>query len=139
MVFNVVKVLEIEPGAELEDTVYDQWVRIKYKDHSLSLFDMDMKVSEEYVGDYSEMRIDAMFTELESDVSDPVMVKGNRFCGKVIDVRKNDSIYEHVVDLDGVRVTLCDHVEHRVGSMIKFKARLDVTEIRGKSDGWKKT
>jgi hypothetical protein len=136
MVFNVVKVLDIEPGAELDDTVYDQWVRIEYQDYSLSLFDMNMKLSEEYVGDYVEIKIDAMFTELEAVVSDPPMAKGNRFCGKIATVRKNDSIYEHVVDLEGLKVTLCDHVKYKVGTMIRFKARLDVVDVRGSKAGW---
>ena len=137
MVFNVVKVLGIEPGAELDNVAYDQWIRIKYNDQSLSLFDMDMMVSEDYVGDYVEMRIGAMFTELESDVSGPPTAKGNRFIGKVVEVETDESLITHIVDLGGILVSLSDHTEYPVGSMIKFKARLDVVEVRGSTGGWK--
>lgn len=137
MVYNIVKVLEIESGAELDDTIYDQWIKIEYQDHFLSLFDMNMKVSEDYVDDYVEMMVDAMFTEIEADVDAPPMAKGNRFCGKIVDSQRKESIYEHVVDLDGLKVTLCDHTEYQIGSMIRFKARLDVTDVRGSKVGWK--
>ena len=64
MVFNVVKILEIETGTELNRTVYDQWVRVSYKDHYLSIFDMDMLASVDAVGDFHEVKISVMFTEL---------------------------------------------------------------------------
>ena len=68
MSYNIVKILEIEPGAEIDDTVYDQWVKIEYKDHYLSIFDINIQVSEDAIGDYVEMKIDTMFKELEPDV-----------------------------------------------------------------------
>jgi hypothetical protein len=85
MVFNVVKILEIEPGAELDNTVYDPWVRIAYRDHSLSFFDMDMLAYTEAVGDFHKVKIGVMFTELEV-VDDPLMAKRNRFRGKAVEV-----------------------------------------------------
>jgi len=137
MVFNVVKILEIEPGAELDHTVYDQWVRIAYKDHYLSIFDMDMLASEEAVGDFHEVKIGVMFTELEAGVDGPPMAKGNRFRGKVVEVTEKDGLFEHIVDLDGLRVTLSDHEEYNVGAMLGFKARLDLLDFRGATGGWK--
>ena len=136
MVFNVVKILEIEPGAQLDDTVYDQWVRIAYKDHSLSIFDMDMIAYESAVGDYHEVQIGVMFTELEEDAG-PMMAKGNRFRGKVVSVTEEDGLYEHIVDLDGLRVILSDQKRYKVGSFLKFKARLDLLGFRGTTGGWK--
>ncbi len=136
MVFNVVKVLEIEPGAELDDTVYDQWVRIAYKDHSLSLFDMSMIAYESAVGDYHEVQIGVMFTELEEDTGPP-LAKGNRFRGKVVSVTEKDGLFRYIVDLDGLRVILSDQAKHEIGSVLKFKARLDLLDFRGASDGWK--
>ena len=137
MVFNVVKILEIEPGAELDHTVYDQWIRVAYKDHSLSIFDMDMLASEDAVGDFHEVKIGVMFTELEADVDDPPMAKGNRFSGKVVGLIEKDGLFEHVVDLDGLRVILSDHEEHSAGTVLRFKARLDLLDIRGATGGWK--
>ena len=136
MVFNVVKVLEIEPGAELDDTVYDQWVRIAYTDHSLSLFDMNMLAYESAVGDYHELKISVMFTELEED-DGPTMAKGNRFRGRVTSVTEEDGLYEHVVDLDGLKVILSDHEEYKIGTMLRFKAHLDLLDFRGAAGGWK--
>ena len=137
MVFNVVKILEIELGAELDHIVYDQWIRVAYKDHSLSIFDMDMLASEDAVGDFYGVKIGVMFTELEADVDDPPMAKGNRFSGKVVGVIEKDGLFEHVVDLDGLRVILSDHEEHGVGTVLRFKARLDLLDIRGATGGWK--
>jgi len=137
MVFNVVKVLDIEPGAELDHTVYDQWVRIAYKDHSLSIFDMDMLAPDDAVGSLHEVKIGVMFTELESGVDCVPMAKGNRFCGKVVDVNEQDGLFEHVVDLDGLRVILTDHQDHSTGTVLKFKARLDLLDFRGSTGGWK--
>ena len=137
MVFNVVKVLEIETGAELDGTVYDQWVRIAYKDHSLSLFDMNMLAYESAAGDYHELSISVMFTELEEVVDAPPSAKGNRFRGKVVAVTEEDGLYEHIVDLDGLRVTLSDHEEHKVGATLRFKARLDLLDFRGATGEWK--
>ena len=136
MAFNVVKVLEVEPGAELDGTVYDQWVRIAYKDHGLSLFDMNMLAYEGAAGDYHELRIGVMFTELEEDEG-PTMAKGNRFRGKVVAVTEEGGLYEHVVDLDGLKVILSDREEHKVGTTLRFKARLDLLDFRGAAGGWK--
>jgi len=136
MGFNVVKVLEIEPGAELDDTVYDQWVRIAYKDHSLSIFDMDMIVYESAVGEYHEVQIGVMFTELEEDAG-PMMAKGNRFRGRVVAVTEEDGLFRHIVDLDGLRVILSDQKRYEIGAFLKFKARLDLLGFRGATGGWK--
>ena len=135
MVFNFVKILEIEPGAELDHTVYDQWVRVSYKDHYLSIFDMDMLASVDAVGDFHEVKISVMFTELEAGVQGPPMAKGNRFRGKVAEVTEKDGLFEHIVDLDELRVTLSDHEEHKVGTMLEFKARLDLIDFRGATGG----
>jgi len=136
MVFNVVKILGIEPGAELDDTVYDQWVRIAYKDHSLSIFDMDMIAYESTVGDYHEVQIGVMFTELEEDMG-LMMAKGNRFRGKVVSVTEMDGLYEHIVDLDGLKVILSDQKRYEIGAILKFKARLDLLGFRGATGSWK--
>jgi hypothetical protein len=136
MVFNVVKVLEIEPGAELDDTVYDQWVRIAYKDHSLSLFDMSMIAYESVVGEYHEVQIGVMFTELEEDAG-PMMAKGNRFQGKVVAVTEEGGLFRHIVDLDGLKVILSDQNRYEIGAILKFKARLDLLDFRGATGGWK--
>ena len=137
MVFNVVKILEIEPGLELDHTVYDQWVRIAYKNHYLSLFDMNMLANEDAVGDFHEVRIGVMFTELKAGVQGPPMAKGNRFRGKVVEVTEKDGVFEHIVDLDGLRVTLSDHEDHKIGTMLGFKARLDLIDFRGATGRWK--
>ena len=137
MVRNIVNVMEIESGAELDGTVYDQWVRIAYKDHSLSLFDMNMLAHEGAAGEYHDLKISVMFTELEAGVQDPPMAKGNRFRGKVVEVTEKDGVFEHIVDLDGLRVTLSDHEEYNVGIMLGFKARLDLLDFRGATGGWK--
>lgn len=136
MVFNVVKILGIEPGAELDDTVYDQWIRIAYKDHSLSLFDMDMIAYETAVGGYHEVRIGVMFTELEEDAG-PMMAKDNRFRGKVVSVTEEDGLFRHIVDLDGLKVILSDQKRYEIGAVLKFKARLDLLGCRGATGGWK--
>ena len=138
MVRNIVNVMEIEPGAELDGVIYDQWVRIGYPGHTLTLFDSDLIVPEDYVGKKVEIRVDAMFTELEPDVDDPPMSKGNRFIGTIMSIKKDESLFEHMVDLGGFQVTLSDHTEYSVGSRIRFKARLDVVELLGSTGSWKK-
>ena len=117
--------------------MYDQWVRIAYKDHYLSIFDMDMLASEEAVGNFHEVKIGVMFTELEAGVQGPPMAKGNRFRGKVVEVTEKDGLFEYIVDLDGLRVTLSDHEEYNVGTILGFKARLDLLDFRGATGGWK--
>jgi len=136
MIFNVVKVLAIEPGAELDGTVYDQWVRIAYKDHSLSLFDMNMLAPGGSVGDYHEIMIGVMFTELEAEEGPPI-AKGNQFRGKVVEVNEENGLFEHIVDLDGLKVLLSDSNEHKIGTTLRFKARLDLVDFRGAVGGWK--
>lgn len=138
MVHNAVNVMEIESGAELDGTVYDQWVRIGWRGHTLTVFDMDMIVSEDLVGSKVDMKVDVMYTELEPEVDESPMAKGNRFIGVIKSVKKDDTLFDHVVDLEGLEVTLSDHMEHRVGSKVRFKARLDVVNVRGSSGGWKK-
>ena len=137
MVRNIVNVMEIESGAELDGTVYDQWVRIGYPGHTVTLFDSNMLVPEDYVGKKVEIKVDTMFTELEPEVDEPQMVKGNRFIGKILSVKLEDSLYEHIVDLLGFQVTLIDNAEYRVGSKVRFKARLDVVEVLGTKGSWK--
>ncbi len=137
MVFNVLKVIEVEPGAELGDTVYDQWVKVEYKDHSLSLFDSDMHVPSDAAGEYWEIKVGALVSQLESGVKDPIMAKGNRFCGDVVDVKREKDFFTHIVDLDGLRLEFSEKKEHPVGTRLKFKARLDVLEVNGSTTGWK--
>ena len=137
MVFNVVKILEIEPGAELDNTVYDQWVRIAYKDYSLSIFDMDMIAHDGVVGGFHEVKIGVMFTELEEVDDGSLMVKGNRFRGRVVEVTEKDGLFEHVVDLDGLRIILSDQEKYEIGTVLRFKARLDLLDFRGATGGWK--
>ena len=136
MAFNVVRVLEIEPGAELDGTVYDQWVKIGYKEYSLSLFDMNMLAYEKAAGDYHEISIGVMFTELEEEEG-PMMANRNMFRGRVVAVAKENGFFEHVVDLDGLKVILSDHEEHKIGASLRFKARLDLLDFRGAVGGWK--
>ena len=138
MVHNAVNVMEIESGAELDGTIYDQWVRIGWRGHTLTLFDSNMLVSNDQIGSKVDMMVDAMFTELEPEVDDPPMAKGNKFIGTILSVRKDESLFEHIVDLEGLQVTLSDNMEHRVGSRIRFKSRLDVVDVRGSTGGWKK-
>ncbi len=137
MVFNVVKILELEPGTELDNTVYDLWVRIAYKDPSLSIFDMGMLAYTEALGDFHEVKIGVMFTELEEVVDDPLMAKRNRFRGKVVEVTEKDGLFWHIVDLDELRIILSDHEEYKIGTVLRFKSRLDLLDFRGATGGWK--
>ncbi len=139
MVYNVVKVLRIESGAELGDNIYDQWVTVKVKNQSLTLFDMDMLVSLDAVGDYAEIEIGALVTEMESNVCASPLARGNRFCGKVVDVKHENSLYTHIIDIDGLRIHLMDPEELTINTMIRFKARLDVLDVRGSTSGWTNT
>ena len=137
MVFNVVKILEIEPGAELDNTVYDLWGRITYKDHSLSIFDMNMLAYAEAVGGFHEVKIGVVFTELEEVVDGPLVAKRNRFCGKVVEATEKDGLFRHIVDLDELRVILSDHEEHKIGTVLRFKSHMDFLDFRGATGGWK--
>ncbi len=97
---------------------------------------MDMIAYEGAVGDFHEVKIGVMFTELEAEVGPP-MAKGNRFRGRVVEVTEKDGLFEHVVDLDGLRVILSDQEKYEIGTVLRFKARLDLLDFRGATGGWK--
>jgi hypothetical protein len=36
-----------------------------------------------------------------------------------------------------MRVILSDHEEHKIGTVLRFKSRLDLLNFRGATGGWK--
>lgn len=51
------KITKIESGAQIEETVYDQWITIKQGDKQLSLFDQDMITPQSALGSLQRIRI----------------------------------------------------------------------------------
>ena len=133
MVFNVVKVVRVEPGAELDGTVYDQWLHIEYDGCKASIFDQMMIAPEHASGELHELKISVMATSVEPANGQASGISGNRFTGKIVAVRESDGLFEHLLDIHGLRIHLVDTKQHPVGEYLAVKGRLDLNDIQSPS------
>ncbi len=131
MVFNLVKVVRVEPGAELDGTVYDQWLHIECGDCKASLFDHMMIAPEHSKGEMHEVKVSLMSTGVEQGSPSEVGINGNRFTGKVVAIRElNSYYYDHLLDIKGLKVHLVDDKLYDIGGYLTVRGRLDLDDIQ---------
>jgi hypothetical protein len=131
MVFNLVKVVRVEPGAELDGTVYDQWVHVEFNGLNAALFDQMMIAPEHSSGEMHEVKISVMSTGVEHCSPSETGIAGNRFTGKVVAIRElNTYYYDHLLDIQGLRVHLIDDKLYDIGGYLTIKGRLDLYDIQ---------
>ena len=128
--FNLVKVVRVEPGAELDGTVYDQWLHIEYGDCKASVFDHMLIAPEHVSGEMHEVKISIMATSIEPSVSSNVGVAGNRFTGKVVAIRESKGYYDHLIDIQGLKVHLIENKLYDIGGYISVKGRMDLDDMQ---------
>ena len=130
MVFNVVRVVRVEPGAQLDGTVFDQWLHIEFGGSTASVFDHMMIAPEYASGELHEVKLCLMATRVEHSPSHSVGVSGNRYYGRVVSVLERDGLYDHLLDINRLRVHLVENVRYSVGEYLAVQGRLDLEDIQ---------
>jgi hypothetical protein len=130
MVFNIVRVVRVEPGAMLGDTVFDQWLHIEFGGSTASVFDSEMIAPEYASGEIHELKLSLMATSVEPSNSSARGVSGNWYYGKVVSVYRRESLYDHVLDINGLKIHLLEDKEHPVGVYLSVRGRLDLDDIK---------
>ena len=137
MVFNVVRVVRVEPGAELGDTVYDQWVYIEFGGSTASVFDPDLIAPEYASGELHEVKLSLMATNVEPSTSRASGVNGNRYYGRVVSVVDRDGLFEHLLDINGLKIHLTEQTNYHLHEYLAIRGRLDLIDIRlPEPTGW---
>ena len=137
MVFNVVRVVRVEPGAELGDTVFDQWVHIEFGGSTVSVFDPDMIAPEYASGELHEVKLGLMATSVEPSTSRASGVNGNRYYGRVVSVIEREGLFEFLLDISGLRIHLLEHEKYPLYEYLSVQGRLDLIDIKlPEPNGW---
>ena len=130
MVFNIVRVVRVEPGAMLGDTVFDQWLHIEFGGSTASVFDSEMIAPEYASGEIHELKLSLMATQVQSSNSRGSGISGNNYYGRVVSVINRGDLFDHVVDVNGLRIHLVEHSEHPVGEYLAIRGRLDLDDMK---------
>ena len=130
MVFNVVRVVRVEPGAELGGTVYDQWLYIEFGGSTASVFDPDMIAPEYASGELHEVKLSLMATSVEPSTSRSSGVNGNRYYGRVVSVVEREGLFEHLLDINGLKVHLAEREHYPLYEYLAVQGRLDLIDIK---------
>jgi len=137
MVFNVVRVVRVEPGAELGDTVFDQWLYIEFGGSIASVFDPDMIAPEYASGELHEVKLSLMATSIELSTSRASGVNGNRYYGRVVSVIERQDFFDHLLDINGLRVHLAEQTNYPLFEYLAVQGRLDLIDIKlPEPNGW---
>ena len=137
MVFNVVRVVRVEPGAELGDTVFDQWVYIEFGGSTASIFDPDMIAPEYASGELHEVKLSLMATSVEPSTSQSSGVNGNRYYGRVVSVVERGGLFDHLLDISGLKIHLMEQTSYPLFEYLMVQGRLDLIDIRlPEPTGW---
>jgi len=137
MVFNVVRVVRVEPGAMLDDVVYDQWLYIEFGGSTAPVFDPNMIAPEYASGELHEVRLSLMATHVAPSAGSSSGVSGNRYYGRVVSVIDRGGLFDHLLDINGLRVHLMEYQTHPIGEYLAVQGRLDLDDIKlPNSDAW---
>jgi len=130
MVFNVVRVVRVEPGAELGGTVFDQWLYIEFGGSTASVFDPDMIAPEYASGELHEVKLSLMATSVELSTSSALGINGNRYYGRIVSVIERDGLFEHLLDISGLRIHLVEQKNYPLYEYLVVQGRLDLIDIK---------
>ena len=137
MVFNVVRVVSVEPGAELGGTVFDQWLYIEFGGSTASVFDPDMIAPEYASGELHEVKLSLMATRIEPSTSQASGVNANRYYGRVVSVIERDGLFDHLLDISGLKVHLTEQKNYPLYEYLAVQGRLDLIDIKlPEPNGW---
>lgn len=129
MVFNVVRVVRVEPGAELGGTVFVQWLYIEFGGSTASVFDHMMIAPEYASGELHEVKLSLTATRVEP-TSHSSGLSGNRYYGRVVSVIDRSGLFDHLLDINGLRVHLVENQRFPIGEYLAVQGRLDLEDIK---------
>lgn len=128
--FNVVRVVRVEPGAMLDGSVFDQWIYIEFGGSTIPVFDPEMIAPDYASGELHEVRLGLMATRVDYTNSSASGLAGNRYYGKVVLVRERDGIFSYLLDINGLKVHLFDDSRYSLGDYLVVQGRLDLEDIK---------
>ena len=138
MVFNIVRVVRVEPGASLDGTVFDQWLHIEFGGSTASVFDPEMIAPEYASGEIHELKLCLMATSVEQSNSSAVGISGSWYYGRIISVYRRGDLFDHILDVNGLRIHLSENTEYPVGAYLTVRGRLDLDDIKyPHTEAWK--
>ncbi len=130
MVFNVVRVVRVEPGAMLDEVVYDQWIYIEFGGSTTPVFDPNMIAPEYASGELHEVKLSLMAIHVAPSTSSSSGVSGNRYYGRVVSVLERGGLFDHLLNINGLKVHLLEQENHCVGEYLAVQGRLDLDDIQ---------
>lgn len=130
MVFNIVRVVRVEPGAMLDGTVFDQWLHIEFGGSTASVFDPEMIAPDYASGEIHELKLSLMATQVSPSNSRGSGISGNNYYGRIVSVINRNGLYDHIVDVNGLRVHLVEHTQRPLGDYLAIRGRLDLDDIK---------
>ncbi len=130
MVFNVVRVVRVEPGAMLDDSVFDQWLYIEFGGSTIPVFDHEMIAPDYASGELHEVRLGLMATSVQYTNSSASGLAGNRYYGRVVSVRELNGFFSYLLDINGLKVHLSDDTRYSLGDYLVVQGRLDLEDIK---------
>ena len=130
MSYNTVKVLRVEPGAELGGTVFDQWLYIEFGGSTASVFDPDMIAPEYASGEIHEVKLSLMATSVEPSTSSASGINANRYYGRVVSVVEREGLFEHLLDVNGLKIHLAEQQNYPLYEYLAVQGRLDLIDIK---------
>lgn len=128
--FNVVRVVRVEPGAMLDGSVFDQWIYIEFGGSTIPVFDPEMIAPDYASGELHEVRLGLMATRVDYTNSSASGLAGNRYYGRVVLVRERDGIFSYLLDINGLKVHLFDDSRYSLGDYLVVQGRLDLEDIK---------
>jgi hypothetical protein len=130
----------ITPGAELGGVVHDQWVKIRFRDKELFVFDQDLLCPNSYVGQRKRIKIEVIPIKVdEADNGEPGFVDNRNFIGRVLDRFKIISGSLYLIDVDGIPIHLDSSEDFEEGKLLKIEGRLDLIAMESlEQPGWRK-
>jgi hypothetical protein len=130
MVFNTVRVARIEPGVMIEGAANDQWVHIEFGGATAKVFDPDVIAPRYASGELHEVKLCLNVNSVEPSNSRALGIAGNRYYGRVISISKRGGMFEHLLDINGLRVHMAEMDQYPVGTHLSIQGRLDLEDIQ---------
>ena len=130
MVFNVVRVVRVEPCTQLNGNISDQLVHIEFGGSTAKVYDPEVIAPRYASGELHEVKLVIVDSIIEKCNSRALGMSGNRYYGKIVSVIQRDGLFDHLLDINGLRVHMLKREQFPVGEYLSIQGRLNLDDIQ---------
>jgi hypothetical protein len=130
MVFNVVRVVRVEPRTQLNGKFSDQLVHIEFGGSTAKVYDPEVIAPRYASGELHEVKLVLKDSSIEKSNSRALGISGNRYYGKIVSVIQRAGLFDHLLDINGLRVHMLKHEMFPVGEHLSIKGMLNLDDIQ---------